>query len=752
MGVLAVGEKLASADRWDLWRGTLWPSGVPAVGLYLRAEARMDRVLPAHGVVVSPKGAVLTLGEAPYLFPGARRDPVPLTVPVDGASFSPDGASIFAVGGGARVLLDAADGKVLRRRELDEPGSAAVVAWRGDTLLVGEEGDYQVVRAGDLGTVIEHATGPLSPTGEWIVQAAAPPDWASTSPPGEALRVLDTRTGAVLHRERGEPPGFSRWGGREVHWSPDGRRLSWFSRALHVLDVGRRRTTVVPSVSLGEGDAESAFVAGPTPDGARVCFAQDSKDATYDVARRAVLRDRPGRAFRCLVADGTGYVVEIPLLPHEQVVDLPAEGFGTWPDFVFSRDRTLAAVLVTDARIPDADARPLSLLVIDVGARELTRRVPLGVIAPGGGRPRLVAVEGADAVDVELTSEDPQGGAWRVALATGARSRVPTEPPPIAAPAPADPPFAVTHARVEVRGAGVLWNGPEGVVAYRLDRRSEPVRWPAGNCEHQISPRGRWLFRLCASGGHRGFEGGEVASLLGDPPRPVPPQIGLESFAVADDGGTVMAIGWSALEISVQGVSRRIVPRHGDGSFSSVAWSPDGTLVAAWHPGARTTYLLERGRDTPRWSRPALEDFQVSALRFSDDGKLVILGPQRALSSADGSDAVVPAPPAAAVREPLDRDRKDGGELLAGGSVVATASSDGLVRLHEVASGATIATLIPLKQGSAVAIFADGRVDWLGETVAAPDVLCLRGTTVVPADRCAPLLDREALARTAGPD
>src|SRR6185437_5115570 len=173
-----------------------------------------------------------------------------------------------------------------------------------------------------------------------------------------------------------------------------------------------------------------------------------------------------------------------------------------------------------DARIADADARPLSLVLVDVVKRKVAHRVELGTIAPGGWRPHLTAAEDANAVDVDFTSTTSDRDEQRVDFETGARSPKPPEAPPPAAVTPAaPPPFATTHARVEVRGAGVLWTGPQGTVAYRLDRRPSSVRWPAGDCDVQLSPRGLRTLRLCSEGGHRGFAGGEVASLLGGPRR-----------------------------------------------------------------------------------------------------------------------------------------------------------------------------------------------------------------------------------------
>jgi hypothetical protein len=580
MAVIAADEKRVPAGRWDLWRGTLWPSGVSAYGFYLRPSARMEHVLPADGAIVSPQGGVLTFGDAPYLFPAAKGEPVPLLVPIQDASFSPDGASIFASGDGAWMVLDAADGKVLRRRELDEPASATALEWRGDRLLVGEEGAYQVVGADDLSTVISRATGPLDPTATRIVDMAEPRYDEKPSPSGEALRILDMRTGAVIHQQRGEPPGYSRTGHRQVAWSPDGRRLSWYAGSLHLLDVERKRTVVVPNLPLGEANAESNYTATPTADGTRVCFAMDGYDASYDVARRSRLRDRPGLAFRCAVADGFGHVVEIPLRPHEAVVDLPAEGFGNWPDIALSRDRTRAAALVTDPRIPWDGAHPLSLLVVEVAKRRLVHRVEIGTIPPGGWRSRLTAAEDANAVDVEIDSASPDHERWRVDFETGARTPAPPEQAPPAPEVPASPLFAAKGARVEVRSGRVIWTGPQGTVAYRLD--------------------------------------GSV---------------------------TLPAL-------------------HGGG-------------------------VLER----------------------------------------------------------LDQHRPDGGALLGGRSIDAITRPDGVARLRQVASGTTVAMLIPFAQGSILAMLADGRVDWLGDPVAAPDVLCLRGTTVVPLDRCAPLLDRGALER-----
>src|SRR5690349_15327961 len=49
--VFAVDDRVGSTGRWDLWRGTLWPSGAAAVGFYLRAEGRFEHLIPAGTAV-----------------------------------------------------------------------------------------------------------------------------------------------------------------------------------------------------------------------------------------------------------------------------------------------------------------------------------------------------------------------------------------------------------------------------------------------------------------------------------------------------------------------------------------------------------------------------------------------------------------------------------------------------------------------------------------------------------------------------
>jgi hypothetical protein len=162
--------------------------------------------------------------------------------------------------------------------------------------------------------------------------------------------------------------------------------------------------------------------------------------------------------------------------------------------------------------------------------------------------------------------------------------------------------------------------------------------------------------------------------------------------------------------------------------------------------GARSPAPPEQAPPAPEV--PASPPFAAKSARVEVRGARVIwTGPQGTVAYRLDGSVTLPAFPGGSILERLDQHRPDGGALLAGRSIDATTRPDGVARLRQVASGTAVATLIPFAQGSILAILADGRVDWLGDPVAAPDVLCLRGTTVVPLDRCAPLLDRGAFER-----
>jgi hypothetical protein len=72
----------------------------------------------------------------------------------------------------------------------------------------------------------------------------------------------------------------------------------------------------------------------------------------------------------------------------------------------------------------------------------------------------------------------------------------------------------------------------------------------------------------------------------------------------------------------------------------------------------------------------------------------------------------------------------------------------GVVQVFSAPSGARLATLVALSKTGAVALLADGRIDWIGEPK--PEerraVACVVGRRVLPYELCAERLPAGALA------
>lgn len=765
--------QILQTPHWQLHRGYRWPGRARVVAFISMDQGRIEHLVPGDSPLSSPGGTLLVLGRQAFVALGDG-PPKGLDTGLSSATFSPDERRVFGIHGDDVMVIDTTSRAILARRTMQREAELEVVSWKGDQILLqNHDGAYAVVRASDLHLTVPTFYGAMSPSGARV--AAIEDDQAD--PPMAKLQVVDGTTGTVLYRRTIDSPGYTR-AGRALFFTSDDKRLVWQGRgALMLLDLATKRIRKAPYLELGEADAESDFLGAPSADGRHVCFAMDTEDRTYDLRARRAREDRPGRAVRCLIDEHlVAHVVQVPLKAHEIVLDFPGMSFGNHPDFALSADGRLAGVLVTDGRIDPMAQRPLALLVVEVGRPKIRHRVDLGHMDAGGGAPHLQLTEDGRTVDMSYQSWHDY--AWRVDLETGEKTRPPPKAPapqPSAQAAfPPVPRFEVDHAaRAMVRGATVLWQGRELTHAWRLDEEGRQILAPRKDCTARLSPRGERVLRHCVDQSKA-----ELLFLDGGPPKTVP-EMGLaDCFAAADDG----AVAWateSTLHVMADGARMAIELVQASGPCTGLAWAPDGQSVAAWQAGAHTLFLVDRGDDTPRWTRRLDPVVGEPRMRFTADGRYVLLGQGSwrkmlgVLNVQDGSDS--PFDRADAVRstknsdgslelgglvpygnsklspvtlqQPLGHRWPSDGSIAAAGQIVITAH-EGVVRLHRIEPGEPIATLLPLLEGGAVVLFEDGRIDWLGKPAAPVDLICLRGERVVPPHVCSSSTDRGALART----
>lgn len=466
LSVFAPESQAGSASRWDLWRGTCWPAWEKCVAFLSRATGRLERLFrlgrdgsgPTFGVVVAASGAVLILSEAPRLVPASGAAPITLPGYAGSASFSPDGARLLTAGHRDFVLVDVNEGREILRRSTDLAPDAGSVEWLGARLLVGRPEAYSVLRSADLVAVLPHASGPPSPDRARMVDVPMVPDASGFAAGRVALRVLDAHTGQVVYTARGHIARNAY--DLAVRWTPDGRFLIWRSDTLHVMEWRTKRVASMRVPVPAGAESYAAVEAAASDDGAHACFGHGSWSASYDLRRHVRLRDAPGRAFRCAVERGAAIVVEVPLAAHEALFEPPSYGGPFRPHPAISGDRSRAAVLVVDPRVPDSDPRPLTLLLVDLATKGIAARVALGLIAPGRADPSIRASADGLAIEVETVAPGSSPQRRHVDFRTGALGPAP-------APAPSPP-----------------W-------AFQLQRNAAPSRlteYPAGTLLATIVP------------------------------------------------------------------------------------------------------------------------------------------------------------------------------------------------------------------------------------------------------------------------
>jgi WD40 repeat protein len=142
---------------------------------------------------------------------------------------------------------------------------------------------------------------------------------------------------------------------------------------------------------------------------------------------------------------------------------------------------------------------------------------------------------------------------------------------------------------------------------------------------------------------------------------------------------------------------------HFEGEINAVAFSPDGTLVAASSNDTTTALVWDASRGAI-WRRLSGHAASVRAVAFSPDGSFI------ATASRDGTARIWD------VATGLGRTTMRGHEgpvttvaFSCDGMLIATGSDDGSTRIWDVATGTALATLLGLPGGGHAMLLTDGR-------------------------------------------
>lgn len=142
---------------------------------------------------------------------------------------------------------------------------------------------------------------------------------------------------------------------------------------------------------------------------------------------------------------------------------------------------------------------------------------------------------------------------------------------------------------------------------------------------------------------------------------------------------------------------------HFEGEINAVAFSPDGTLVAASSNDTTAALIWDASRGAI-WRRLSGHAASVRAVAFSPEGSLI------ATASHDGTARIWD------VATGLGRTTMRGHEgpvttvaFSRDGMLIATGSDDGSTRIWDAATGTALATLLGLPGGGHAMLLTDGR-------------------------------------------
>jgi RNA polymerase sigma factor (sigma-70 family) len=624
--------------------------GARAAALALVAATAGLLVLAA-GLVAGPRGAAESpaagpppaKADAPAAEPRKDREGFPLPAEavarvgsarlrhgrwLQNLTYSPDGRILASAGGGTLRLWDAGTGRLLRDISVGEGGIAGgLFSADGKTVVVL---DGETCRWFDAGTgkEVRHCE----------VKVPKTESYANFAPHGEALAVVGTAAGQDLvvydlpsGKERFRKTAGGAWFWEPV-FSPDGKVLA----ALELPGKGRKANRVAlfdtaGGQLLGEFDPSEMFrPQGFSPDGKKLLGVNNSAKALliWSVPRGEALHRAAVPVNSVVTAafapDGQGILVGSQDL--DAVLLDPATGkelrrFRTYPSSIrlaFAPDGKAVAIAVGDGIISQWDlatGRPLA-----ASAEPII----------GYGRPEF----DADGKLLWAVTDTPVALDWRAGREVR-RLRVPNEGNSwVMAPSPdrsrvagvnADRKLAVWDAatgkelcvlsavspgwvsRTFSRDGKTLYTGEWGRPVRAWDANTGQER-PALDKEERkthslvVSPDGRWL----AAADHPQAAGGTRAEV-------------------------------TVWDLRAGREAHRLLPGPGSLRAWALAFSPDGTLLAAaggqypvreYRDAFVTVWDLRTGKE--RMSRTGLTSLMHS-VAFSADGRMLVTG------SADGA-------------------------------------------------------------------------------------------------------------------
>jgi WD40 repeat protein len=191
--------------------------------------------------------------------------------------------------------------------------------------------------------------------------------------------------------------------------------------------------------------------------------------------------------------------------------------------------------------------------------------------------------------------------------------------------------------------------------------------------------------------------GGQATSLEG------PPSL-VSSLLFSPDGGHIVALasdpdrGGTMLVWQRSGVLVKTVAAPGGGKFDGIAFSPDGTLIAAKHSSQLRFWQTATG--APADGMAVVED--VNAFAFSPDGSRILAG------HTDNAARIVRLDGSEAIRLDGHTDGVSAVAYSPDGEHVATGGREAVVRVWSAKSGQLVATL-------------EGHVERVVEIVFSPD-------------------------------
>ncbi|MCA9618183.1 MAG: hypothetical protein KC731_04160 [Myxococcales bacterium] len=709
-------------------QATAWPGPRSVVGFH--QGGRVTRVLDAPEVDFDHEtGRLLIKGPTSSIYTAPDVDPVVLQTPAGGRL----GRTFFTADGvvgevGAQLVAFRSDGAVRSTRDIGfEPYELEL---RGGAIMAR---DRDAERYFDITTLVPfEGGGPLLVGRDRVAQLH------ETDDQGEAaeLVIRDRRTGKELLRRAIRMPRQSyRPGAYAMHFSHDGRHFFWLADHLYVLSLATGQIEKTAVVDAGYLDV------GITADRSRACLLLSHDNLTVDVRSGRAISSHQRRYVDCELAGGSAFVLDVPLGPTEQVEAQTLRDMS----FLLSPHGEQAAFAVSDS----ADSEAITVVLVDARSSRVRQRLRLAAQRSHGA---VLTYARAGTFDVAYRSPQGEDVTTRITFADGSQKVVKQTQEEVVDPGAGQDEgpesLGIEPRAVEVAGSTVLFT-THRTHAFRLERPREALALEG--CAGQLSLDGSHV--LCERGEtmavHRLEDGKRTEHA-----RPAWAGYGpsYQKAAVSGEGRVALAKdNHLAFSDGSRWLERELA---GEGAVEEIAWTRDDRAVLL--RGGSTLFYFPVADERPRWQR-TFQDRDI--LEVAPRGGFVRIG--RAVFDAEGEQVTKPLPTFALPslrQDPLELPpeepafattwpRRRGFWSVTSGRDILIAK-DGVVTVHDGRRGATIATLLPTARG-ALAVFADGRVDGLGDgALEVSGLICLRGTEASRWATCASALhDPGALRR-----